>query len=141
MKKESIHRYSRQKQLIHWCLQNKANQRRFLLQELSICPHYKKKNIYISLLHLTLTGETLRELYILRMLLTFLFYIQVRWRLIKPISPYIAWSKLEIMYTIFVLSCPSKLNELYGTVLTFVSCSSEFTRLLLLKSPIFLMFV
>ena len=40
------------------------------------------------------------------------------------------WSKLEIvLYTLVVLSCPTKLTGYYRTVSTFVLCSSELTRL------------
>ena len=42
------------------------------------------------------------------------------------------WSKLEIvLYTLFVLSCPTKLTGLYRTVSAFVPFSSEFTRYIL----------
>ena len=41
----------------------------------------------------------------------------------------INWSKLEIvLYTLFVLSCPTRLIGLYRTVSTIVPCSSQFTR-------------
>ena len=41
------------------------------------------------------------------------------------------WSKLEtVLYTLFVLSCPTKLTGLYRTVSTFAPCSSKFSLLI-----------
>ena len=44
------------------------------------------------------------------------------------------WSKLEtVLYTFFVLSCPTKLTGLYRTVSDFAPCSSKFTLLIWTK--------
>ena len=44
------------------------------------------------------------------------------------------WSKLEIvLYTLFVLSCPTKLTGLNRTVSTFVPCYTKFTLLIWTK--------